>query len=163
MADRRHVERDEACWGSPVVRKHRIRDLYVRCCVGGRQGDPAAYPILLALAPAYPCGFLRTPADFATRTSRSWSHFTLSWAFLAPISFPETGQKSAMASFLLCINRLRADESSGWIAALATRENNLGGNALRPDATPAASPHQSVESSQTYPARQTWQWRLALH
>lgn len=63
-----------------------------------------------------------------------------------------------MAPFLaICINRLRADESSGWIAVLATGGNNLGGNALRPDATAAALPHQSVESSQTDPARQAWQ------
>lgn len=80
----------------------------------------------------------------------------------------QTRQLAAPATFQsvaghIQINELRADESNGWIAALATGGNNLGSNALRPDATAAASPHHSVESAQTDPARQAWQRRLALY
>ena len=58
-----------------------------------------AFSCLFAPVPACCWGFLRKPADFASRPN--WPlgpHSTLSWPFLAPTSLPETGPKSAKSA-----------------------------------------------------------------
>ena len=80
------------------------------------------FSCLIAPVPAYSCGFLRMPADFASRPN--WPFRATFHSLLAiPRSLELARSPQRPQRRPIKIRGLRADESSGWIAALVGKSN----------------------------------------